>query len=89
MLGGSSGVNGLAWNRASSIEYDAWQAFGGTSWSWNNLLPYFKKSESVATPDVNPYPGISPTDLQAATNNMPNIDGFSGPISVSLPLVYR
>ncbi|KAF9556694.1 alcohol oxidase [Agrocybe pediades] len=83
MIGGSSGLNGLAWNRASSIEYDAWQAFGGSSWSWSGLLPFFKKSETTMRPDENPYPGITKAALTAAMNDIPRIDGLSGPVSVS------
>jgi GMC oxidoreductase len=32
MLGGSSGLNFLVWNRASMYEYDAWEALGNPGW---------------------------------------------------------
>jgi len=45
LLGGSSGVNGLVVHRGTKEDYDRWAGlFGGrSSWSWDGLLPYFKK----------------------------------------------
>ncbi|OSX63021.1 hypothetical protein POSPLADRAFT_1121407, partial [Postia placenta MAD-698-R-SB12] len=44
MLGGSSGINGMATNRASRVEYDTWSEFAPENdWTWDGLLPYFKK----------------------------------------------
>lgn len=83
MLGGSSGINGLAWNRASSAEYDAWNTFAqNLSWGWDGLLPLFKKSENVSLTPKDPYPGISSEEAQAALHNLPYVEGFSGPIVV-------
>ena len=83
MLGGSSGVNGMAWNRASSPEYDAWAEFAQTTdWNWEGLLSSFKKSENVALSPQNPYPGITEEEAQQTAHDMPRVDGFSGPISV-------
>ncbi|KAB5539476.1 GMC oxidoreductase-like protein [Coniochaeta sp. 2T2.1] len=46
MLGGSSGHNGLQVHRGQKDDYDRWGSyFGkGSSWSWDGLLPYFKKA---------------------------------------------
>ena len=83
MLGGSSGINGMAWVRASSHEYDAWAEFApALDWNWDGLLPFFKKSETLATVPQNPYPGITEEESQHATQDLPRVDGFSGPISV-------
>ncbi|KAI0922405.1 hypothetical protein AcV7_005945 [Taiwanofungus camphoratus] len=84
MLGGSSGINGLAWNRASSAEYDAWSTFAqNLSWGWDGLLPLFKKSENVSLTPKDPYPGISSEEAQAALHNLPYVEGLSGPIVAS------
>ena len=43
VVGGGSVVNGMAFDRASAADYDAWERLGNVGWNWNNLLPYFKK----------------------------------------------
>lgn len=83
MLGGSSGINSLAWGRASKPEYDAWaQISRDSSWSWDSLLPYFKKSESTNFLGRQWYPGITQDAQEKALQNLPSISGLSGPISV-------
>src|SRR5690348_9704961 len=48
MLGGSSGINYMAYVRGHPGDFDAWAAGGATGWSYDELLPYFKKSEGLA-----------------------------------------
>lgn len=43
VVGGGSVVNAMFFHRADAELYDAWQELGATGWSWNDLLPYFKK----------------------------------------------
>ena len=45
-LGGSSSINGLLWIRGQSNDYDNWRQQGNTGWGWNDVLPYFIKSEN-------------------------------------------
>jgi len=46
ILGGSSGVNGLQVHRGQKEDYDRWGSYFGpkSSWSWESVLPYFKKA---------------------------------------------
>jgi 4-pyridoxate dehydrogenase len=46
VLGGSSSTNFIVFTRGSPGDYDRWAAHGATGWSWNDVLPYFKRSES-------------------------------------------
>jgi choline dehydrogenase-like flavoprotein len=48
MLGGSSGINYMAYVRGHPGDFDAWAAGGATGWSYDELLPFFKKSEGLA-----------------------------------------
>ena len=45
-LGGSSSINGLLWIRGQSNDYDNWRQQGNNGWSWEEVLPYFLKSEN-------------------------------------------
>ena len=45
-LGGSSSINGLLYIRGQSQDYDYWRQLGNVGWSWDEVLPYFKKSEN-------------------------------------------
>ena len=48
VLGGSSSVNAMIYIRGQREDYDAWAAEGNAGWSWNEVLPYFKKAEDNA-----------------------------------------
>jgi choline dehydrogenase len=48
MLGGSSGINYMAYVRGHPGDFDSWAAGGADGWSYDDVLPYFKKSEGLA-----------------------------------------
>ncbi|KAH8815544.1 putative choline dehydrogenase [Xylogone sp. PMI_703] len=50
VLGGTSALNFMTWNRGCKEDYDAWEALGNPGWGWNDLVPYFKKSERFYEP---------------------------------------
>jgi choline dehydrogenase-like flavoprotein len=50
VVGGSSSVNGMAWDRGSAADYDAWEQLGNHGWGWKSLLAYFRKSSTFAPP---------------------------------------
>ena len=46
VLGGSSSINGMIYMRGQREDYDEWaRVTNDPSWSWNNILPIFKRSE--------------------------------------------
>jgi choline dehydrogenase len=48
VVGGSGSINGMAYHRGHPRDYDDWAAAGNAGWSWNEVLPYFRKSENNA-----------------------------------------
>jgi choline dehydrogenase len=45
VLGGSSSINGLVYIRGQREDYDHWRQLGCTGWSYDDVLPWFRKSE--------------------------------------------
>jgi choline dehydrogenase len=45
VLGGCSSINGMIYMRGQANDYDGWRQMGNNGWGWDDVLPYFKKSE--------------------------------------------
>lgn len=45
VLGGCSSINGMLYLRGQAADYDTWRQLGNVGWAWDDVLPYFKKSE--------------------------------------------
>ncbi|UKZ49614.1 hypothetical protein TrVGV298_003861 [Trichoderma virens] len=80
-LGGSSAINFMTWMRGAREDYDGWEALGNSGWGWNELLPYFKKSETFHTPSD------SIRDEEDLRYD-PEAFGDSGPIHISYAKEY-
>ncbi|KAF2749978.1 GMC oxidoreductase [Sporormia fimetaria CBS 119925] len=50
IVGGTSAINGMVFDRGSRADYDAWESLGNPGWGWDGLFPYFKKSSSFTPP---------------------------------------
>jgi len=48
VLGGSSAINAMLYLRGHRSDYDGWAVLGCKGWSWDEVLPYFKRSENNA-----------------------------------------
>ena len=48
ILGGCSSINGMICMRGQSRDYDHWRQLGNTGWGWDDVLPYFMRSEDNA-----------------------------------------
>jgi choline dehydrogenase len=57
-LGGSSSINALTFVRGHRSSYDAWPAQGATGWGFDDLLPFFRRSERAEGRD----PAVRGTD---------------------------
>jgi choline dehydrogenase len=74
-LGGSSSINGMVYIRGHARDYDAWAEQGCTGWSYQEVLPYFKRAQTHAegaddyrgaTGHLHVTPGDTQTPLCAA-----------------------
>mmetsp|Transcript_86893 Transcript_86893/g.173819 ORF Transcript_86893/g.173819 Transcript_86893/m.173819 type:complete len:630 (-) Transcript_86893:63-1952(-) len=73
-LGGSSVINYMAYVRGAKEDFDTWATLlGAKGWSWDEVLPYFLKSEDCLTPD---RAQDAPLDLSAHATG--------GPLGVSV-----
>jgi choline dehydrogenase len=45
VLGGCSAINGMIYMRGQAADYDMWRQMGNAGWSWDDVLPFFKRSQ--------------------------------------------
>jgi len=93
-LGGGSAINGMFFSRGQKEDFDDWAAFGNPGWSYNDLLPYFKRIETseIGADDVRGRSGavsvshlrsvhpMSPVFVKAAAEcGIPTTEDYNGP----------
>ena len=71
VLGGSSALNLLIWNRASSQEYDAWERLGNQGWNWESIFSGMASAENFQRRD-----GIAQYGKDGV--------GYGGPVDIAL-----
>jgi choline dehydrogenase-like flavoprotein len=57
VMGGSSSINAMVYTRGNRHDYNAWSTLGNEGWSYQDVLPYFKKSENNECFGANAYRG--------------------------------
>jgi choline dehydrogenase len=93
VLGGSSSINGMVYIRGQAEDFDHWRQLGNTGWSFDDVLPYFKRSEHqvrgadawhgvggpLCVSDVPDRHPICEAFIEAATSlGFPRNDDFNG-----------
>ena len=51
VIGGCSAINGMIYMRGQAADYDHWRQLGNAGWGWDDVLPYFIKSQDNDGPD--------------------------------------
>jgi choline dehydrogenase len=57
VVGGSSSINGMVYNRGQRMDFDTWAQMGNRGWGFDDLVPYFKRSEQRLGPGDDRYRG--------------------------------
>jgi len=93
VLGGSSSINGMVYIRGQHEDFDHWRQLGNTGWSFDDVLPYFKRAESnvrgsdefrgargpLCVSDVAKHPIAEAFIESAMALGFPRNDDFNGP----------
>lgn len=98
VLGGSSALNYMTWNRASRHDYDEWEKLGNAGWGWDGLLsvlfpPSFVPTSSlvgarVAEPSPGPFSRRARTSTRRVTPPKPRAAFLPRPmLGVSVEMV--
>jgi choline dehydrogenase len=95
VIGGSGSINGMMYSRGSPADYDQWAQMGARGWSWDEVLPYFRKSEAnwrgssehhggdgpLTVSRNDPHPTIYPAMIEAAeAMGFQHLDDFHGAV---------
>jgi len=75
-LGGSSAINGMIYIRGHQRDYDEWAQLGCKGWSWDDVLPYFKKAEGNTREDDALHNSSGPLKVEEKTSVHPLNDAF-------------
>jgi choline dehydrogenase len=70
-LGGSSSINGMIYIRGHARDYDHWRQLGLDGWSFADVLPYFKRSETNEAGGDDFHGGDGPLNVSAARKSSP------------------
>ncbi|MFZ2228568.1 MAG: choline dehydrogenase [Candidatus Nanopelagicaceae bacterium] len=78
VLGGSSSINGMIWQRGNPLDYERWSKDQGMeTWDYAHCLPYFKRMENCLADPKNPFRGDSgPLQLERGPVKNPLFNAF-------------
>lgn len=68
VLGGSSAINGMIYIRGHRADYDAWADAGCDGWGYDEVLPYFRRSEANSRADIDA--GLHGTDGELSVSDL-------------------
>jgi len=76
VLGGSSTINGMCFVRGHALDFERWVGEGADGWSWNEVLPYFKRLESWEQGESAYRGGSGPVKVQFGPQRCPLYQSF-------------
>ncbi len=86
VLGGSSAINGMVYMRGHPLDYDYWASQGNDGWGWQDVLPYFRKSERHFAGASALHGGSGPLPVTEPVIKHPSTDDFlEAAVSLGIP----
>ncbi len=76
VVGGSSSINGMVYARGHRLDYDNWAQLGLRSWSYERVLPYFRRSEDHHRGGDDFHGADGPLPVGPSTSTNPLFDAF-------------
>ena len=76
VVGGSSAVNGMVYVRGFPLDYALWRQFGAVGWSYDDVLPYFRKAERFERGEDAWHGGDGPIGVEGPRWRNPLADAF-------------
>jgi choline dehydrogenase len=77
VLGGSSSINAMIYIRGNRRDYDYWHHLGNDGWSYDEVLPYFKRSEGYAGEDLRFHGADGPLSVITCPDPSPVAQAFA------------
>jgi choline dehydrogenase len=74
MLGGCSSINAMIYIRGNRVDYDGWAAAGCEGWSYDEVLPYFKRSEANEHGEDQFHGAAGPMSVSDSRSMHPMVD---------------
>jgi choline dehydrogenase len=75
-LGGSSSINGMIYTRGHPQDYDEWRQMGLPGWSFDDVLPYFKRLEGHHGGECDLHGGGGPLTISGGESDSPFYDAL-------------
>ena len=75
-LGGSSSINGMLYVRGQPLDYNTWSQLGNRGWSYEAVLPYFKKAETFERGPNEARGGDGPLHVSDLKERRPILEAF-------------
>jgi len=76
LLGGSSSINGLVFVRGNPLDFNLWAQFGNRGWSYEDVLPVFKRMENYEGPNTNARGTGGPLNVSESPDENPLYDAW-------------
>jgi len=78
VMGGSSSINGLIYTRGHPAEFDRWRDMGCTGWGFEDVLPYYRISETSTRGESRWHGQGGPWPIRHAPSSLPVYKAFLG-----------
>jgi choline dehydrogenase len=76
VLGGCSSINGMIYMRGQAADYDGWRQMGNAGWGWDDVLPFFRKSERHHAGESEQHGGRGEWLVEKQRLSWPVLDAF-------------